>query len=67
MVETGTSNGGEMEEDGLVLSSSGTDGFIAKDNNSKTEMVRLIIQSLQHLGYGYVNLCSNTFLVEFLN
>lgn len=53
MVETGDGgpSNGEMEEDGPVLSS-GTDGVIAQDSNSKTEMVRLIIQSLQHLGYG---------------
>jgi hypothetical protein len=54
MVETGASNG-EMEDIPVLTGNEmQTDGLISKDANSKTEMVRLIIQSLQHLGYGYV-------------
>lgn len=55
MVESGTS-GGELEGPPVLTGGEGalSDGLIAKDSNSKTEMVRLIIQSLQHLGYGWV-------------
>ena len=50
MVETGTSSGGGVEGTTGELQAG---GIIVKDANSKAEMVRLIIQSLQHLGYGY--------------
>eukprot|EP00026_Physarum_polycephalum_P004611 Phypoly_transcript_04633.p1 GENE.Phypoly_transcript_04633~~Phypoly_transcript_04633.p1 ORF type:complete len:479 (+),score=53.09 Phypoly_transcript_04633:192-1628(+) len=51
MVETGSS--GEVEDtSSLTGSEFQPDGTIAKDAKRKTEMVRLIVQSLQHLGYG---------------
>lgn len=53
MVETGASNG-EMEDVPVLAGNElQADGFMKDNNHGKTEMVRLIIQSLQHLGYGY--------------
>jgi hypothetical protein len=53
MVENGASSG-ELEDTSAITGSEfQTDGTISKDAKRNTEMVRLIVQSLQHLGYGY--------------
>ncbi len=64
MVETGSpssssnSNGGTNEDiedaNNCLVGLDDTDASLAKNAKKKTEIVRLIIQSLQSLGYGYV-------------
>jgi hypothetical protein len=49
MVESGTSSSESESSSAVTGSEFQADG--TKDDKRKTEMVRLIIQSLQHLGY----------------